>query len=394
MTQPAARLRARDIPIRVMALARIHKVLLNVPLALMLAIAGVTATPPSASAATAVERVDQCNNGPVGGTIDCRATITNTIMGTSAGSPQSYNPTGTSGQTTLFQACSLVGDCVVTHDPGPLQGQPVTTVNQCNGYAVNWASLTCSVTITNNVTGVQGAPSGSSITECTNTAGWGGAVICSANVASGTATNTVSQCNPTAGAGAAMTCTTTITTPIGVLNVSIPPTTVDQCNNSTAPGTGTVTCTVTITTNFTAVAATATATATSIPAAATDVPGAPNNGYRAPDYHHELTPATGGAAAAATATPVTTAASPALSPTSTGGGISPGLAAVLQKVPESTVVAVELAAAPTPAAKTPATLPHLGGGYEDLRQRSVALAMASVVGLFAIGLWLRKRRKS
>ena len=64
---------------------------------------------------------------------------------------------------------------------------------------------------------------------------------------------------------------------------------------------------------------------------------------------------------------------------------------------QATVAAVVLPAqTPVAAALTPTvptTLPHTGGGYSD-KQRELLLAALGMGGLFAMSLWLRKRRKS
>jgi hypothetical protein len=151
--------------------------------------------------------------------------------------------------------------------------------------------------------------------------------------------------------------------------------------------------TITAPSCMTAAAATATpttgpATATALAASAAtvaagaSVPGSPNNGYRAPDYHHELTPSP------AVATVATVAASPSPVASPAAPSIAPAL-----KAPETAIAALELPGVPTPAAKVPAKLPKSGGGYAEL-QRELLLAAIGISGFFAITVWLGRRRKS
>jgi len=121
----------------------------------------------------------------------------------------------------------------------------------------------------------------------------------------------------------------------------------------TAPATATPNANATATAN--AVAATVTA---GVPA-----PGSPNNGYRAPDYHHELTPGPAATAALATATvgPAATATSAsAATATSASAATATRAAAIAGASIGGTATA--LAAPRQVPAQVPRSLPKTGGG--------------------------------
>ncbi|HVA23468.1 MAG TPA: ice-binding family protein [Chloroflexota bacterium] len=108
----------------------------------------------------------------------------------------------------------------------------------------------------------------------------------------------------------------------------------------------------------TATSAAANATATAVAAtvrAGVPAPGSPNNGYRAPDYHHELTPGPAATAALATAT-----VGPAATATSASAATATRAAAIAGASIGGTATA---RAAPRQVpAQVPRSLPKTGGG--------------------------------
>jgi hypothetical protein len=133
------------------------------------------------------------------------------------------------------------------------------------------------------------------------------------------------------------------------------------------------------------------ATPTSIPATATSVPSSGGGGGGG---------GTTVQVSSAPSAPVAGASSaPVVGPSTSESTLSPQVPAPVQ--PESTVAAVEIpdtsaaeifTAAETPVPQVPATLPRSGGGYGEIR-RELLVAGLLTAGLFAMSLWLRKRRK-
>ena len=194
--------------------------------------------------------VDQCSNtGSVGGdTITCDVTITNNFA---------YNPAtpGTpTGLATVVTSIVCTGSAVCPVGGTVTSLVPITVITQCNNAGLGGAStVTCTVTVTNNLSGWPvGAAIDSSVSQC-QSPGLVNTLTCVAtppgNNRPGTAGpggQSVSQCNSSGGAGGTMTCTATAppSEDTGL------PITIQQCNASGPNGASTVTCTATITNNF------------------------------------------------------------------------------------------------------------------------------------------------
>ena len=154
---------------------------------------------PASSADAAAPNIDQCNgfNGsPTGATtrLDCDVTVVNTINGATRGS-----------QTTVTRQCEN-GICPGGFEDGTFVTNStslVTSVTQCNGSANDAAppTVTCRVTITNNVssdTPGAGSVTAATVNQCVGTGGNGdydgrGPLVC--NPTQATTGATVTQCN-------------------------------------------------------------------------------------------------------------------------------------------------------------------------------------------------------
>ena len=194
--------------------------------------------------------IDQCNDtGSVGGdTITCEVTITNNCT---------YNPATPSiptCETTIVTEISCTGSAVCPTGGTTIQSEPVTVITQCNNAGIGGAStVTCTVTVTNNLLGFPiGAVIDSTVLQCQSPGGVS-TLTCVATPpgnnragSAGPGGQSVTQCNNSGGPGGTMTCTVTAPTSqdTGM------PITIDQCNASGPEGASTVTCTATITNNF------------------------------------------------------------------------------------------------------------------------------------------------
>jgi hypothetical protein len=198
--------------------------------------------------------VSQCNdvgNDPTMGTstVTCTITVTNDFV---------YNPADPSnpiGLATIVTSVQCSGGALCVDTSGSQQSPtPITVINQCNNIAnVGASTVTCTVTVTNNLTGYpDGTPVAPGILQCqdvgvddptcvgtptgndqTGTGGPGGQGI--------------NQCNSSGGPGGTVSCTFTVDPPSQSTGL---PTTITQCNGSGTGGGSTVTCTSTLTNNF------------------------------------------------------------------------------------------------------------------------------------------------
>lgn len=194
--------------------------------------------------------VDQCNStGSVGGdTITCTVTITNNFAFNAA------TPDTPTGLATIVTEIMCTGSAICPTGGTTTSSTPVTVISQCNNTGLGGAStVTCTVTVTNNLTGFPiGAAIDSTVTQCQSPGGVT-TLTCVAtppgNTRVGTAgpgAQSVTQCNASGGAGGTMTCTVTAppSQDTGM------PIRIEQCNASGPTGASTVTCTATITNNF------------------------------------------------------------------------------------------------------------------------------------------------
>ena len=147
----------------------------------------------------------QCNGVDNGGgrAVECHVTVVNNLD----------QATGATSSTVTTVACSGAAATADTVFPNP-QTNPqctydvtsytalITAVTQCNGSGTEGATVRCSVSVTNNVTG-SGTTSAATVNQC-NTAGEGGGTepttACSPAAAS-TTSATVTQCNGSGNGG-------------------------------------------------------------------------------------------------------------------------------------------------------------------------------------------------
>jgi len=199
--------------------------------------------------APAADAIDQCNDvGSIGAdTITCTITVTNNCT---------YNPATPDNPTcaaTIETQISCTGSAACPPGGTTTQATPVTVITQCNNAGMGGAStVTCTVTVVNNLTGYPlGTIVQSSVQQCQNP-GEVSTLTCVATPPGndregdvGPGGQSITQCNDSGGAGGTMTCTATAppTQSTGL------PTTINQCNASGPLGASTVTCTATITNN-------------------------------------------------------------------------------------------------------------------------------------------------
>jgi LPXTG-motif cell wall-anchored protein len=170
----------------------------------------------------------------------------------------SFNP-GTpsqpTGLATIVTTINCTGSAICPTGGTTTSSTPVTVITQCDNAGLGGAStVTCTVTVTNNLTGYPvGAAIDSTVVQC-QSPGAVGTLTCVAtppgNNRSGTAGpggQRVTQCNASGGAGGTLTCTATAP-PSQSTGL---PTTIDQCNGSGVTGASTLTCTATVVNNFT-----------------------------------------------------------------------------------------------------------------------------------------------
>lgn len=204
MTNRVACFRGRS---RIMA--RWVVVALGLPIVLALVI---TAGAGSSASAAGVG-LSECNStGTVGGdTISCAITITNNFTYNAA------TPDDPTGSATIVTIISCTGTTVCPTGGTTTSIAPVTGITQCNTAGLGGAStVTCEVTVTNNLTGYPiGASIASTVSQCESPGGVS-TLTCVAtppgNSRSGTAGpggQSVTQCNGSGGAGGTLTCTVT-----------------------------------------------------------------------------------------------------------------------------------------------------------------------------------------
>lgn len=195
--------------------------------------------------------VDQCSHtgGSGGDTITCEVTITNNFTYAPA------TPDSPLGLATIVTTMNCTGSAVCGPGTTTTSTIPVTTITQCNDSGLGGAStITCTVTVTNNLDGFPiGSAMDSTIRQCQDP-GTVSTLTCVATPPGNNRTGDagpggqgIFQCNRSGGAGGTMTCTAT-----GPPSQSTGmPILIRQCVDSGKTGASTVTCTATITNNFT-----------------------------------------------------------------------------------------------------------------------------------------------
>ncbi len=207
--------------------------------ALMVAAVLVLSGLSSPEPAFAVPAVNQCNGiDNVGGeALACDVTVVNNLD----------LATGVTSSTLTTRVCRGafgVTDLLCTTTPGTFTDL-TSSIVQCDGSGNGGgSSITCNVTVTNNITG-DASTSPATVNQCIGSAEGGGAVLACEPVSS-TSGATITQCNGSGnGGGATVTCT------VGPSTVSAAlPVTVSQCNGSGSGGGSLVTCTSSITNNL------------------------------------------------------------------------------------------------------------------------------------------------
>ena len=208
----------------------------------------------ASSASAAGGPVNQCNGvyNHGGQEIRCTVTVTNNLN----------LATGVDSSSVTVQECHGAAGTALLCTTTPSNSSSLTkTVTQCNGSANGGgARVTCSVLVTNNITGnAETAPA--TVNQC-QTAGTGGGpqptTQCSPR---GNTTNAdITQCNQSGNGGGAtqrVKCTVTTSTSTAAL-----PITINQCVGSANGGGSLVTCRAQIVNHVLAVTPTTTATAT------------------------------------------------------------------------------------------------------------------------------------
>lgn len=220
-----------------------------IPFGVLVAAAGL-ATPPLAASA-AGPALSQCDGGDgAGSVIVCTITVVNTLGGGATGST-----------VTVARHCAGVNvPCGETPGTTTTSAQLVTDITQCNNAGNGGGStMTCQVTVTNEITGNATAVAATS-NECNGSGDGLGAptVICDPFPAT-TSGASVTQCNGSANGG------TLVGLDCGVASAatwsSALPVTVNQCNNSENGGGSKLNCTVSITNTIVAAATAAATTA-------------------------------------------------------------------------------------------------------------------------------------
>jgi hypothetical protein len=149
---------------------------------------------------------------------------------------------GATSSSTYLRVCTLndcTGDTMSSTDV-------INAVHQCNGSDnVGGSNTVCTVDIVNNISGASpAAATAINVNQCIGSGQGGGANV-QACIASSQGSPDVTQCNGSGnGGGATLVCTASGTTSDAF------PVTVDQCNGSENGGGSTVTCSTTITTNI------------------------------------------------------------------------------------------------------------------------------------------------
>ena len=238
--------------------------------AVVLVLSGLSSPEP----AFAVPAVNQCNGiDNVGGeALACDVTVVNNLD----------LATGVTSSTLTIRVCrgaAGVTDLLCTTTPGTFTDL-TSSVVQCDGSGNGGGStVTCTVSVTNNITG-DATTSPATVNQCIGSAegGGGGGLVCSP--LSSTSGATITQCNGSGnGGGATVTCTVGPSTASSAL-----PVTISQCNGSGSGGGSLVTCTSSITNNILAAApvdTTAPGSGTTLAPGAT-TPGATTPGNTTP----------------------------------------------------------------------------------------------------------------
>lgn len=217
--------------------ARLYAIVLTVVL-----VAAVSAF--IAPIATAQTSLSQCNGTDnVGGqAVECHYTVTNNLNGSQ-----------TSSSTTITECHGAANDpaTLVCTPSTSTSTQLVTVVDQCNGSGNGGGgTVTCTVNVTNNVTGTAASRS-STVNQC-NASGLGGGtaptVLCDPFPANTTSAD-VTQCNES-GNGGGGTLRVRCSVDSDSTATSLLAITINQCNGSGNGGGATVTCQAGMTTNI------------------------------------------------------------------------------------------------------------------------------------------------
>jgi hypothetical protein len=205
-------------------------------LAAVLAVGALAVTRVDVSAANL--QIAQCNSGNGGGSvIACSVTVVNNLNGNL-----------TSSTVTVARHCAgLNTNCGETTGTTTRSNNLVTSVNQCNsGGNGGGSTLTCHVSITNNIVGGR-TTTPTTVNQCVGSGDGLGAPksVCSPFPATTTGAD-VTQCNGSANGGTlvGLHCTVLPSRTSAALRV-----TVNQCNGSDNGGGSKVTCDVHITNN-------------------------------------------------------------------------------------------------------------------------------------------------
>jgi hypothetical protein len=215
-------------------------VLSTLMVAVVLVLSGLSSPEP----AFAVPAVNQCNGiDNVGGqALACDVTVVNNL-------DLATGVTSSTLTTRVCQGAAGVTDLLCTTTPGTFTDL-TSSIVQCDGSGNGGGStVTCTVSVTNNITG-DATASPATVNQCVGSAtgGGGGGLVCSP--LSSTSGATITQCNGSGnGGGATVTCTVGPSTASSAL-----PVTISQCNGSGSGGGSLVTCSSSITNNILAAA--------------------------------------------------------------------------------------------------------------------------------------------
>ncbi len=262
-------------------------------LALLLALTGGVLSPTSAFAALPVTQCNGTDNGG-GRAVECTVTVTNNLDLATGVRSSSLTVVACRGDANAPLTCTTTGPTA--------SDQLITSVTQCNGSGNGGgATVTCTVRIVNNITGVADLTP-ATVNQCNGSGGGGGTeptVVCTPI---GVTTDaTISQCNDSGNGGGGdrrVQCTVSPSTETALLPVMI-----DQCNGSGNGGGATVTCTASITNNVIAPPAGGTPPDTGPGTPGTGIPGTGIPGAGTPTGTG--TPTTGTTGTPGTGTPGT-----------------------------------------------------------------------------------------
>ncbi|HVF19052.1 MAG TPA: hypothetical protein VNA14_02280, partial [Mycobacteriales bacterium] len=201
-----------------------------------------------APAAAANITVNVCNgtDNTGGKGIECEVTVTNNIN----------LATGVTSSTVTVRECHGAANTALpcTTTTGQPTGDLVTAVEICNNVGSGGGgSVTCTVRVTNNITG-EATTAPVTVDQCNGSGTGGGDPAVSCNPVGSTVNATVTQCNGSGNGGGAtlrVTCEVPSSTQSGAL-----PLRVNQCNGSGNGGGAVVRCSTRMTTNVIAAAAT------------------------------------------------------------------------------------------------------------------------------------------